>query len=88
MKKLKLKLDGREMLSKEQMKKISGSGDYGPLSGVCTGFLTCYGDIGFVGIFNGYVSCSSSPDDHQGNSELCSSVYESSTYAESCTCVF
>jgi hypothetical protein len=53
MKKLKLKLDGKEMLSKDQMKKISGG--YNP----CYGYLTCsaFPDPTAYPIWTGYIAC-------------------------------
>ncbi|HTH83003.1 MAG TPA: hypothetical protein VL490_08715 [Mucilaginibacter sp.] len=51
MKKLKLKLDGiKDMLTKEQMKKISGGYTGVPSGPDCGGWVACYcPGVGFVG---------------------------------------
>jgi hypothetical protein len=52
MKKLKLKLDGKQMLTKEQMKSINGSGEF------CTAYVKCVDyNWNYIGSFQAGVYC-------------------------------
>ena len=79
MKKLKLKLDGREMLSKDQMKKITGG--YENCPGTVVIYCVYNGDA-FAGPVNSFnVSC----QDEATLDEICDINYAGSFF-QVCVC--
>jgi len=77
MKNLTFKLDGMEMLTKEQMKQVKGGKP-------CSGYAWCYTDAYFVcGQISGAVDC----DDEVSLGEFCQAIYgDDCDFVGGCNC--